>query len=799
MSTDFLRAASVFLIILVSVVHPERVLVQSDQPVSDQRRHPPGTVAETINSDRPDASLVDGPSPPIEPDVMHRDDQGRTTVRAIKLSAGIVLDGRLDEPVYQSIPAITDFIQQVPDPGAAATERTEAWIMFDETNVYVSARVWDSAPESEWIANEMRRDTSQLRQNDTFTAFFDTFYDRRNGFNFYTNPLGARADQQFTNEGNPNSDWNPVWDVRTGRFEGGWTAEMEIPFKTLRYRSGAPQIWGVQLRRSIRRKNEWVYLTRLPISAGGGRGSSGIFRVSAAGTLVGIQVPPVSRNLEIKPYGIGGLTTDRSATPTLENHGYGEVGLDVKYGITQNLTADFTVNTDFAQVEVDEQQVNLTRFSLFFPEKREFFLEGRGIFEFARGGVGGGFRGGAGGVFGGVNSPTLFYSRRIGLASGRVVPILGGGRVTGKVGQFDVGALSIQTGDESVSGAEAPNFTVLRLKRDILRRSTVGALFTNRSVATMGQGSSQTYGLDTTFAFYENVSMIGYVARTEMPGLDGENSSYQAQFDYGADRYGLQLDHLVIEDNFVPDVGFLRRDNFRRTFLEGRFSPRPESIDLVRRFSLTGSIDYILMANTNVLETRLNQVRFDTQFESSDQLSVTVNDNYELLLSSFSPAPDVRLPVGGYDFTDVEVAYAIGEQRRVNGQLSVQRGGYFNGDITAFAFRQGRVAVLPQLSIEPSISVNWIDTPGGSFRTDLLVTRLNYAFNPRMFFSGLIQYNSANDTVSNNLRFRWEYSPGSELFVVYTEDHTTTPLRPNRVTDLRNRGLVIKFNRLFRY
>ena len=284
-----------------------------------------------------------------------------------------------------------------------------------------------------------------------------------------------------------------------------------------------------------------------------------------------------------------------------------------------------------------------------------------------------------------------------------------------------------------------------------------------------------------------------------MPGLDGKNSSYQAQFDYGADRYGLQLDHLVIEDNFVPDVGFLRRDNFRRTFLESRFSPRPESIDLIRRFSLTGSIDYILMADTNVLETRLNQVRFDTQFESSDQLSVTVNDNYELLVRPFSPAPDVRLPVGGYDFADVEVAYAIGEQRRVNGQLSVQRGGYFNGDITAVAFRQGRVAVLPQLSIEPSISVNWIDTLGGSFRTDLLMARLNYAFNPRMFFSGLIQYNSANDTVSNNLRFRWEYSPGSELFVVYTEDHTTTPLRPNRVTDLRNRGLVIKFNRLFRY
>ena len=239
-------------------------------------------------------------------------------------------------------------------------------------------------------------------------------------------PLGARADQQFTNEGNPNSDWNPVWDVRTGRFDGGWTAEMEIPFKTLRYRSGSPQVWGVQLRRSIRRKNEWVYLTRLPISAGGGRGSSGIFRVSAAGTLVGIETPPVSRNLEIKPYGIGGLMTDRSATPVLENHGYGEVGLDVKYGITQNLTADFTVNTDFAQVEVDEQQVNLTRFSLFFPEKREFFLEGRGIFEFARGGRWWRVSRWGGRYLRGCQQPDVcFIVGASDLASGRIVPYFG--------------------------------------------------------------------------------------------------------------------------------------------------------------------------------------------------------------------------------------------------------------------------------------------------------------------------------------------------------------------------------------
>ena len=413
--------------------------------------------------------MIDGPPPPVAPQVMNRDAGGRTTVRAIHLAEGIRLDGALDEPVYHTVPPITNFLQQVPVEGAPATEKTEAWIMFDETNIYVAARVHDSAPESEWVANEMRRDTNQLRQNDTFTVFFDTFYDRRNGFNFYTNPLGARADQQFTNEGNPNGDWNPVWDVRTGRFDGGWTVEMEIPFKTLRYRSGSPQVWGVQMRRAIRRKNEWVYLTRIPISAGGGRGSAGIFRVSAAGTLVGLQTPSAGRTIEIKPYAIGGVTTDRQSIPIRENDGSGTFGGDVKVGITENLTADLTYNTDFAQVEVDEQQVNLTRFSLFFPEKRDFFLEGRGIFEFARGGVGA-RRPGANAE----GSPTLFYSRRIGLEDGSVVPIYGGARMTGKTGAFDVGALSIQTEDSVEAGTDSTNFTVLRIRRDILRRSSVG-------------------------------------------------------------------------------------------------------------------------------------------------------------------------------------------------------------------------------------------------------------------------------------------------------------------------------------
>ena len=753
-----------------------------------------------------DPALIDGPPAPVPPAVMTRNEQGQATVRAVRLDQSLDFDGVLDEAVYGTVPAISGFIQLTPDVGAPATERTEAWILFDETNIYVSARLWDSAPESQWVANEMRRDTSQLRQNDTFAVLFDTFYDRRNGVHFYTNPLGARADQQFTNEGNPNSDWNPVWDVRTGRFDGGWTVEMEIPFKTLRYRSEPPHIWGIQLRRAIRRKNEWAYLTRLPVASGAGGGARGAFRVSKAGSLVGLEPPAAGRNIELKPYAIGGLTTDMSATPVKINEASADGGIDVKYGITQNLTADFTWNTDFAQVEVDERQVNLTRFPLFFPEKREFFLEGRGIFSFASGGVtrsASVARGAAPGFFGDVNVPQLFYSRKIGLEEGRVVPIVGGARVTGKVGRFDVGLLNIHAGEEAVSDSKPTNFSVVRLRRDILRRSSVGAMFTNRSVSRVAPGSSQAYGVDGTFAFFENVNLTTYIARTQLPGPghQGKDLSYQGKFEYAADRYGFLADHLVVEDNFLPEVGFLRRDNFRRTFTSARFSPRPESIRSVRQFTLEGSIDYILTADENHLETRQSVVAFETEFESSDRLTLAATDSYELLVEPFvPPGAGFSIPAGGYSFADVYVAYSMAQQRRINGMVAVRRGAYFGGNLTTLELTQGRIAVLPQMSVEPTVSFNWIDTPYGAFQTNLAVARVNYAFNPRMFFSGLIQYNSASNSFSSNLRLRWEYSPGSELFVVYTDDRDVTGgLRPDRGWELRNRGFVVKINKLLRF
>ena len=757
------------------------------------------------------AGVLDRPPPPRAPEVIARDALGRATVRAVKLATGLRLDGRLDEPVYRTVPAITDFVQQMPVEGAPASERTDAWILFDATNLYVAGRVWDSAPPSAWVANEMQRDTPQLRENDSFWIALDTFNDRRNGVAFYTNSLGALGDFAITNEGNPNGDWNPVWDVRVGRFEGGWTVEMEIPFKSLRYRPGPAPVWGMQLRRLVRRKNEQTYLTPVPISVG----RRGIFRVSDAALLVGLELPDEGNILEVKPYGIGGRTTVVDASPPVAWDGDG--GLDVKYGLTQNLTADLTYNTDFAQVEADEQQVNLTRFSLFFPEKREFFLEGRGIFDFARGGgpsardstlrqIGGG---GGRSSFGSGNAPTLFYSRRIGLQGGVVVPIVGGGRVTGKVGDFDVGALNIQTREQRLSGseglaAESTNFTVVRLKRDILRRSAVGALFTNRSVSVAGEepGANRVFGADATLAFYDNVSVVGYFARTQTPGFESRDKSYQGQLIYAGDRYGLTAEHLVVEDNFIPEVGFLRRDNFRRSFASGRFSPRPRSLEAIRQFRLEASFDHILTADTGILETKQTQVGFSTEFETSDRLGMTVADNYEFLVEPFEPGPGVVLPVGGYGFRDVEATYTVGAQRRLTGIVTVRGGEYFNGNIRSIGFSRGRLALTPELSIEPTLSENWIDTPQGSFHTRLIVSRVTYTFSPRMFFAGLIQYNSGADTVSTNLRLRWEYSPGSEIFVVYTEDRDSDPLRPDRFdgfSALRNRGLVVKVNRLFRF
>ena len=324
-----------------------------------------------------------------------RDAQGHPTVRAHRVGEGIVVDGRLGEPFYETASPFDDLIQAVPVSRGVPSERTEVWIGFDDANLYVAARVWDSLGEAGWIANEMRRDSTQLRSNDSFGIYLDTYHDRRNAVGFFVNPIGGYAEVQITNEATPNFDWNPIWDVATGRFDGGWTAEMAIPFKSLRYRPGVEQIWGIQIRRSVLRSNEWSYLTAVPIQVAGS-GPNAVFRVSMYGDLVGIEAPSPGLNLEVKPFVTSRINTDRVVAPPVENDWLADAGVDVKYAVTQNLALDVTVNTDFAQVEVDEQQVNLTRFNLLFPEKREFFLEGRGVYDFGIGRLGSSGPGGGG-------------------------------------------------------------------------------------------------------------------------------------------------------------------------------------------------------------------------------------------------------------------------------------------------------------------------------------------------------------------------------------------------------------------
>ena len=379
----------------------------------------------------------------------------------------------------------------------------------------------------------------------------DTFYDRRNAVELVVNPLGGRMDGQITDERAWNGDWNPVWNVRTGRFAGGWTFEAEIPFRSLRYRPGRAQTWGFNVERRVAWKNEYSTLVPLPASWGFGA----IMQVSQAATLVGLEAPSGGLNLEVKPYATGELNGVRTTDPAIAYDAAPDAGLDVKYGVTQNLVADLTVNTDFAQVEADEQQINLTRFSLYFPEKREFFLENQGIFAF-------GGEAGAGQFAGISNTPILFYSRQIGLNQGFEVPMDAGGRLTGRIGPFSVGMLNIQTA-ETPAGAEATNFSVVRLRRNLLRRSSVGALFTGRSVSQHGDGSNEAYGVDGLFSFYENLNLSTYWAETRTPGRGDDDISYRAQLDYSGDRYGVQMERLAVGADFNPEMGFCgaRRSN----------------------------------------------------------------------------------------------------------------------------------------------------------------------------------------------------------------------------------------------
>ncbi len=728
--------------------------------------------------------IIDGPPPPRPPEVVSRDSDGRVTLRALRLVEPLLVDGRLEDPVYRRVPAVGNFIQQEPLEGQPATEQTDVWILFDDKNLYVAARCWDSQPRR-IVSNELRRGHVGISRGDNFTVVLDTFYDRRNGFFFQTNPLGGVYDSLVTDERNENIDWDTVWDTQSARFDDGWSVEMAIPFKSLRYKQGGNQVWGINIRRIVQWKNEMSYLNPVPASYG----RVGIMKFSSAATLVGLEPPARSMNLELKPYGISRVMTDTAASPAVSNDVTGDAGFDLKYGLTRSLIADFTYNTDFAHVEVDEAQVNLTRFSLFFPEKRQFFLEGRDIFRF----------GDAGPRFSGLsavgNAPIIFFSRRIGLSEGQAIPILGGGRLTGRAGPYTIGALNIQTDGDRAVGVDATNFSVFRLKRNIFRRSTIGVIGTNRSPALDGDDSNHVFGVDAVFGFLSNLFINTYYARSSTPASVGDEESYRARIENNGDRYGFQIEHLRVGRNFNPEIGFVRRRDFRRNFGKLQFTPRPASGGSVRKYRYEASFDTFTSDSTGVLETRKTNLRFGIDFQNSDRWNVDYTRSLEFLAEPFEISDGVIIPVGGYSFQDVRTTYTLGLQRRLSGRLSFRTGSFFSGDRTE-ASSDGRLRMTTNLAVEPGISVNLIDLSGGTLTTVLARSRIIYTMSPRMFVEALTQYNSATHSLSSNIRFRWEYQPGSDLFVVYNEGRTTAT---SSLPLLENRVLAIKFTRLFRF
>jgi Domain of unknown function (DUF5916)/Carbohydrate family 9 binding domain-like len=717
---------------------------------------------------------LQGPPPPVPPAVINRDAQGRVTIRATRVT-NFHLDGRLDEAFYQSVPSFGDFVQQEPHQGEPASDKTEVWVFFDDNNLYVAARLWEQDP-SKRVATEMRRDASDIYDDDHFGLSFDTFYDRRNGYGFAVNSLGGLLDWSINNE-KPNNSWNGLWDARTATFDHGWTLEIRFPFRSFRYREGG-HVWGINFRRMVRADNELSYL--VPVQSSWGR--LAMSKMSIAATLVGLDVRTRQHNVDAKFYGLSSLATDHVAVPSYTNKPKVNGGLDLTWGARETLITQLTVNTDFAQVEDDQQQVNLTRFSLFYPEKRDFFLEGADTFSF----------GGGGG-----STPLLFYSRQIGLANGVPVPIRAGGRVLGRAGPWNFGALNIETGESTDANVPRTNFSVGRLTYDFLARSRVGVMFTSRSNTSathIGQtsGASEAYGADLTLNPSPNTSIIAYLARSQSPVTKGSDLSYRGSFNWSADRYGLSAQYLVVDPNFKPEVGLVRRWDFRDSSGSARFSPRPGWRG-VRHINFNGSVDY-LTDTRNVPESKEIDASAGLDFQNSDSFSVGVTRSYERLDAPFSLGGGVALPPGDYTFAQQTASYVLGQQHRIAGTISFAHGNYYDGTLTSLGWT-GRVALSSQLYAEPTISWNRVRVLEGDADTNLVSSRITYTFTPHMFTSALIQYQSRTHTVTTNARFRWEYILGSELFVVYSDGRSTLGTGPG----LQNRSFIVKVTRLLRW
>ena len=680
---------------------------------------------------------------------------------ATQAQGPITLDGKLDEPSWAAAVVATGFVQNDPREGEAATYETEVKLLYDDRAIYIGVFAKDPEP-AKIIINELRKDFNTANA-DGFQVVIDTFKDERNGYQFAINPAGAKWDSQMSNEGrDQNANWDGIWDVGTRIGEDGWYAEIEIPFKTLKFGPEAMQTWGINFQRRLRRRNEnsyWAPLRRI----------HQLSRVSMAGSYEGLQGLQPGANVRVKPYAlanlnkIAGLDVDKDY----------DAGFDVKYGVTSGLTWDFTVNTDFSQVEADEQQVNLTRFSLFFPEKRDFFLENSGVFQFGSGNTGGG-----GGANGGRQNASqdmiFFFSRQIGLSeTGDAIPLLAGTRLTGRVGAWSVGALNIQQREQKLS--PSTNFTALRLRRDILANSDVGVMFLNKE--PQGDHYNRGFGADANFRFFRDLTfnVAGAKSATPSARVPGEGDDWysKSSFGYRGQVWETRGMYQTIGSRFNDEMGFVPRvgvDNAEGYL--GAHLRFKKTASWLREFFPHFQIENFTKRNGGGLESRYMDWHVPITLQNSTFIEAGVNPNEEVIDDRFAinARRGIYVEPGRYEFKEYFLLANSNAAAPFSMNLRYGNGEFYDGYRRNYTVG-GTFRMNEHVNVSLSDQINDIDLSSGSFVTHLVTGRVNYYFSTKVFVNALVQYNTDTQQWSSNARLDIIHRPLSDIYLVYNERH----------------------------
>ncbi len=721
--------------------------------------------------------------------VIGADNPARPHVRAMRVDKAPILDGEVvhDESYALSEP-VTEFWQTTPNSGAAASERTEVRIVYTDRALYIGVTCFDREPDA-IIVSDSRRD-APLDETDSFSLILDTYLDGQNGFVFGTNPAGIEYDAQVSNEGQGgfgarqqsgsgggfNINWDGSWDVRASVNEHGWSAEFEIPFRTLRFPRASDQVWGLNFQRNIRRRNERAYWTRMPRQYT-------LSRVSQAGRLEDLVVPQ-QRNLQVMPYVLGSTTRQYTANPETASN-TGDFGVDLKYSITPALTLDATYNTDFAQVEVDEQQINLDRFNLFFPEKRPFFLENAGLFSVGVSEFSG-------------QEVELFFSRRIGIGpGGEPIPIIGGGRLSGQLDGLNVGLLSMQT-QEVTGTVPGHNFSVARIRKDLPKRSSIGIMATSRRAAASGElenpdHNNQAVAADGRLGIGQYTQLSGFFARSFSPHLAGAEYAYNANVSYVSNVWRINTTLTEVADNFNPAMGFLRRSSeYRKLTGLLLYAWRPE--DLFGLLELRPHVSYQSYWDFGGFqETARWHIDNHWEWTSGFEIHTGINFTTEGVKDSFEIADGVMVTPDTYDHAETQLVLITNQGRKISIYARSLLGGFFGGTRTNVSGTV-RVRANEALTAELALTYNDISLPGGDFRTHLVRARISYSFTPRIYVQSLLQYNDIANIWSVNLRLGWLQAANTGLFIVFNEVSDTAE-RFGFSSPL-SRSITLKYSRL---